>query len=507
VADKSTTFEYKLGLWWAGQESNLHSFRGGFTDRWARHVPFADPRRRRDRHPRSRPPILPNTLDGELGAARPRSLARGYARYVLAVMVAINFLNYCDRWVAAAAAPLIQVEFRLSDFQVGLLATAFLLVYAVAAVPFGYWADRGVRKTVIGVGVAIWSVATVLSGFVLNYFQLFLTRAVLGLGEASYYPAGTSLVSDYFPAERRGRAMSIWSAGAALGIAVGFAGGGYVAEHFGWRRAFLFAAIPGIICAALAFTLREPLRGAAERVGPQLERTYEASLSAFLNLLRIPTLRATIFSQTFLYFVLASQAFWLPTQLHRRYAMTVSQASLLSGVVIVLGGLIGTLVGGFVADRLSRRSQRGHLLVGMAGFLIASVTITLALLAPMSVGGVPLFVPLFFVSVVCVYLHAGPFTAVAQNVVTPGLRAGAVTMLLLVSHLFGDSHAPADVGWLSDQLHSLQLALLLTSAPLLLLAAASAATALGSADRDSEIMERTWAKTQPEPGAKAAPAN
>src|SRR4030088_978464 len=424
-------------------------------------------------------------------------------------MVAINFLNYCDRWVGSAAAPLIQTEFRLSDFELGLLGTAFLLVYAVAAVPFGYWADRGIRKTVIVIGVAIWSAAAVFSSFAQSYLQLFLTRTLLGIGEASYYPAGTSLVSDYFPAETRGRVMSIWSAGTALGIAVGFAGGGYVAEHFGWRRAFLFAALPGLICALFAFTLREPLRGAAEKGGPKRERTYEASLSAFLNLLRIPTLRATILSQTFLYFVLASQAFWLPTELHRRFAMTVSEASLVSGVVIGLGGLVGTLLGGIAGDRLSRRSQQGYLLVGMIGFLLASVTITLALLLPMSLYGVPVFVPLFFVSVVLVYLHAGPFTAVGQNVVTPGLRAGAVTMLLVISHLFGDSHAPADVGWLSDRLQSLHLALLLTSAPLLLLAAAAAATALRSVDRDSEIMERTWAEKGREsaidPAASPAP--
>jgi MFS transporter, Spinster family, sphingosine-1-phosphate transporter len=427
---------------------------------------------------------------------------------VLAVMVAINFLNYCDRWIGSAAAPLIQVEFHLSDFEVGLLGTAFLLVYAVSAVPFGYWADRGVRRTVIGVGVGIWSLATVLSAFAANYVQLFLTRTVLGIGEASYYPAGTSLVSDYFQSDRRGRVMSIWSAGSAVGIAVGFAGGGYVADHYGWRRAFLFAAIPGLICAVLAFTMREPLRGAAERAGPQLARTYDASLSAFLKLLRIPTLRATIISQTFLYFVLAAQAFWLPTQLHRRYGMTVTEASLISGVVIVLGGLAGTLLGGFAADRLSRRTQRGYIWVGIVGFLVASVTITLALISPLEAGGVPLFIPLFFVSVVCVYLYLGPFTAVSQNVVTPSLRAGSVTMLLLISHLFGDSHAPADVGWLSDRLHSLQLALLLTSAPLLLLAAGVAATALGSVDRDSAIMEETWAEKQPasQPDPAAAPA-
>src|SRR5712664_3494246 len=129
-------------------------------------------------------------------------------------MVAINFLNYLDRYVGAA----IETEFHLSDAQVGLLATAFLLVYAIAALPFGYWGDRGVRKTVIGVGVTIWSLATLFSGLAANYLLLFLGRAAVGVGEASYYPAGTSLVSDYFPREQRGRVMSIWGAGSVFGI-------------------------------------------------------------------------------------------------------------------------------------------------------------------------------------------------------------------------------------------------------------------------------------------------
>src|SRR5215471_12057537 len=119
-----------------------------------------------------------------------------YAAYVLALMFGINFLNYMDRWVASAVAPLIQTEFGLSDFSVGLLGSAFTLVYAIGALPFGLWADRGLRRTVIGTGVAVWSAATLLTGFTINFFQLFITRAILGVGEASYYPASTSLLGD-----------------------------------------------------------------------------------------------------------------------------------------------------------------------------------------------------------------------------------------------------------------------------------------------------------------------
>jgi MFS family permease len=414
-------------------------------------------------------------------------------------MVGINFLNYMDRWVAAAAAPLIQKDFHINDAQVGLLGTAFLLVYAVAALPFGYWGDRGVRRTVIGVGVTIWSVATLFSGLAANYVQLFLTRAVVGIGEASYYPAGTSLVSDYFPKEERGRVMSIWGAGSAIGIAVGYAGGGVVADHLGWRSAFYFAAVPGLLFAFLAFTLREPLRGSMEKLGMAVRRTTDASARTFINLMRIPTLRASILAQTVLYFVLASNAFWLPTLLHRRFDLSVSGAGLLAGVVLVVGGLIGTLAGGWIADRRAKTSPAAHLEVGIAGFLIAAVFISIALVAPLNIGPIPIFVPAFLITVIAIYLHAGPFTAVSQNVVSPALRASCVTLLLFVSHVFGDSHSTFDVGWISDHVGSLQLALLITSPTLLVVAAIIAATGLKSVKPDTERMEGAWAARPAEP--------
>ena len=427
-----------------------------------------------------------------------------YARYVLGVMVAINFLNYMDRWVASAASPLIQKEFHLDDSQVGLLGSAFLLVYAVAALPFGYWADRGIRKTVIGVGVAIWSIATLFTGFARNYAALFATRAVLGIGEAGYYPAGTSLLSDFFPKEQRGRVMSIWGAGSTIGIAVGFAGGGFVADHYGWRNAFYFAAIPGILCAVLAFAMREPLRGSMEK-GPSVAHTADASVRTFFTLMRIPTLRATIIAQTLLYFVLASNAFWLPILLNRRFDMTVSQAGLLAGVVIVLGGLVGTLGGGWVADHYAKRSPAAHLQVGIAGFLAGAVFIVIALVGPLSLGPIPIFIPSFFIAVVAIYLYSGPFTAISQAVVTPGLRASAVTVLLFVSHVFGDSHSTFDIGFLSDHIHSLQTALLITSPTLLILAAVAAATGLGTARRDVARMEDEWARHPAQPAAAVTP--
>jgi len=418
-------------------------------------------------------------------------------------MVGINFLNYMDRWVAASASPLIQKEFSLSDALIGLLGSAFLLVYAVAALPFGYWADRGVRRTVVAVGVTIWSLATLFTGFSRNFFQLFVSRAILGIGEASYYPAGTSLLSDYFPKSQRGRVMSIWGAGSTLGIAVGFAGGGYIADKFGWRNAFFFAALPGILFAILAFAMREPLRGSVEERGHAVSETKDATVRTFLNLMRIPTLRATILSQTFLFFVLASNAFWLPTLLQRRFDVSLSQAGLISGGVLVLGGLIGTLAGGWIADRLGRSSPAAYLQVGIAGFLIGAVFIVISLVAPLNVGPIPVFIPAFLIAVICLYLYSGPFTAVSQNVVSPALRASSVTMLLFVSHVFGDSHSTFDVGFLSDRI-GLQTTLLITSPTLLIVAAIIAATGLRSVKGDTMAMEDEWAKRPAQPAPASA---
>jgi MFS family permease len=418
-------------------------------------------------------------------------MPRGYARYVLAVMVGINFLNYMDRYILPAVASRIQGEFHLSDSQVGLLGSAFLLVYAIATIPFGIWADRGVRKTVVAVGVTVWSLATLFTGLATNYLQLFLARAALGVGEGSYYPAGTALLGDYVPKERRGRAMSIWAAGTAVGIAVGFAGGGIIASRFGWRLAFYLTAIPGLIFAVLAFRIREPLRGAAEAAGHAIRGAAQITVGTVADLLRIPTLRATIAAETALFFVLGGAAFWLPTYLSRQFSLGTASAGTLAGGVLVIGLLAGSLSGGSIADRLTRRRQvASNLPVGIAGFVAGAILVALALLMPSLV----LFVPVFLLGAAALYLYNGPYTAVKQNVVIPSVRATAVTISLLIEHLLGDSYSPFAIGGVSDAVHSLRLALLIMLPPLLLLAALFAALGLRHEDRDGRAMEATWAE-------------
>src|SRR6266699_1353496 len=171
----------------------------------------------------------------EKSPIRPSS---GQARFAFPILLIINILNYADRYVLPAILPKIQADLGLTPLQEGLLGSSFLLVYALATLPLGIWADRSVRKNIVTLYVGIWSVATVLTGFTRNFWQLFSVRAVLGIGEAGYAPASLSLLCDFFSKEKRGRILSYWSAGTLLGAAIGFTLGGLVADAFGWRYAF-----------------------------------------------------------------------------------------------------------------------------------------------------------------------------------------------------------------------------------------------------------------------------
>lgn len=423
----------------------------------------------------------------------------GYARYVLVLMASINFINYVDRFILPAVATSIQDEFHVSDAQIGYAATAFTLIYALGAIPFGFWGDRGARRKVIAFGLALWSLATLVTGFTRTFPQLIAARAVLGIGEASYYPAGTSLLADHFPKSSRSRAISLWNAGSVLGIAVGFTAAGLIAARFGWRTAFFISGVPGLVLALLAFGMREPARGSAEGEGPRLHRTSDAGLGALKRLLAIPTIRATIASQALLFWVLGALSVFLPLYLHRRFGLGVGGSATLAGGVLVAGGLIGTLLGGWLADRFGARRPRAQLEVGIAGMVVGAAFIVVSLLVPSPAAwALPALV-----ATVGVYLYSAPFTALSQNVVVPSLRASVVMLTLLIAHLGGDSWSPSAVGLLSDSMHSLGTALMISAPAVLILAAAAGATGLRHVAHDTDAMEVDWRRRVP---ASAAPA-
>jgi hypothetical protein len=187
------------------------------------------------------------------------------AGYALAVLFFINLMNFFDRQILGAVGEDVRREWSLSDTALGLLGTAFTLLYAVVGVPLGRLADRGERRKILGAGVFVWSLLTAVSGFARTFSQMVIARLGVGIGEATCSPASTSLIGDLFPGTRRARAVAIWMLGLPLGLGLANGTGGWIAQHWGWRSAFYLAAIPGILCALAALFIKEPARGMLEQ--------------------------------------------------------------------------------------------------------------------------------------------------------------------------------------------------------------------------------------------------
>ena len=479
-------------------------------------------------------------------------LLPGYSRYAFILLFSISFLNYMDRFVLTGAANTVAKELHFGLDGVGSLSSAFLIVYSISVIPLGLWADYAKRKYVVAICVAIWSCATVLTALATNFFTLFLSRMVLGIGEAGYFPAGTAFLSDYVPRERRSRVMSLWGATQFLGVLAGFVIGGFAAGKFlgSWRLAFVFTGIPGLILAFLMWRAREPRRNQAdEEVWQQeeiiraaslpdgapvtlapLESTLPAGLAQqetdasalpgteivrdaannvetkppfgqvvrkalleSLKLLRIRTLSALIVMQIFAFFVLAVNTTFFPIYLQQTdifphpnisSASAATNAGLISGVIVVLGGLSGALLGGYLAEVLGRRYRSARVFVCGIGFLLGAPMFALVTIFHQ----IDLFLVLSFITVLLISIYLGPSTAASQDVVPSWLRSSATAISLLIAHLFGDAFAPLIVGVLATALdpthgqhfqqgiagHDLSLALLITCPAALVLAGLAA---------------------------------
>ena len=427
--------------------------------------------------------------------------ASRYAAYVFWIMFGINLLNYLDRYVFTGAANIISKELGLGIDQVGFLATAFVFVYAVGTLPLGIWADRWNRKNIVVICVTIWSLATAFTAIASSFWWLFISRMVLGIGEAGYYPAGTALLSDYFSRTKRAQVMSRWTAGSLIGLMIGFIAGGVVAGlGYGmWRLAFLFTGIPGLVLAFLAYRLREPRRNQADEEAIELDPQSAVNevevvdaphatavprnvFKQFGRLFQIRTLVVLIVMQTFAFFSLGAAVVYLPIYLQQKDTLGLSSgvASILAGGVVVIAGIVGLLVGGYMSDALNRRYAGARVLVCGIGFLLCAPAFALSV----TIHNVAIFIACFFITAMLINVYNGPSTAATQDVVPSVLRASAVALSLLLAHLLGDAFAPSLIGVLAkifDPTHGgdfaknmaggdLRMALLVTCVPTLIVA-------------------------------------
>ncbi len=432
----------------------------------------------------------------------PARVSRGQARFAFTILFIINILNYADRYVLPAILPKIQQDLGLNNTELGLLGSSFLLVYALATLPIGIWADRGIRKNIVALCVGIWSAATMLAGFTRNFIQLFSVRAVLGIGEAGYGPASLSLLGDLFPKAQRGRILSYWSSGTLIGAAIGFTLGGLVAQAFGWRWAFYLVGIPGLIAAFLAWRLSEPERGAFDH--NEEEVVLEAGipeeeedvpvvhgslgnnfLGSVKHLLKIPTYWTLVAGLIFSFFTIGGTSFWLPTYFVDTFKLSVARAGAISGAVLVCSGLVGTLLGGWLADAAQRRRPEGRLFIAMLGFLLGAPLVLIALF----LHNLPLFLAVFILAGIALNFCTGPLNAVIQDVIRPDLRATAVGLSLLLAHLLGDAAAPTIIGALADKI-TLATALIVTAPLFLFLAGLVCLLGLRYVARDMLDMQK-----------------
>lgn len=355
---------------------------------------------------------------------------------VLALLLSVNILNYVDRQIVYALLPLISSDLHLTDAQAGSLASAFMIVYMVAAPPIAWFADSRGRKPWIAGGVGIWSVATGAAALASGYFTLFLSRAAVGIGEACYGAISPAFVAERFPSEKRGTALAIFSLAIPVGSALGYAGGGKLGEILGWRHAFWVVGLPGLLLAALCLLLPNDKPHAAT----------PPPVQGYLEVWRVPTFRMITFAGAGMTFALGGFAVWMPTFFHRNFGLTVGRAGLLFGAVTVLSGLAGSLLGGWLSDRLRRSDKTADLVVSGWGLLLGMPLAAAAISAPSLNASI---VCLFFAEMM-LFLNMGPLNAAIVSVIPLEKRSMAFAANIFVIHLLGDAASPALIGWGSD---------------------------------------------------------
>jgi len=364
---------------------------------------------------------------------------------ILFLLFLANLFNFFDRTIPAIIIEPIRHEWGLSDLQLGLIGTAFTLVYAIAGVPLGRMADTGARRKIMGWGLAAWSGLTAINGLAWNFWSFLLIRMGIGIGEASYAPAANSLIGDLFPAHRRARAMGIFMLGLPLGLLLAFFTIGAMVEAFdSWRAPFFIAAVPGLVLAAFMFLIKEPARGAAETVKVDAAPVEKP-------------LRKVLVIRTFWWLTLAGLAFNFATyacnsfmvpMLMRYFLLPLQQAAVATGVIVGVTGLIGLTLGGWVADRFHQKSERGRLMFAAVSMLVAAVATGFALFSGRIEIG--LFITVYSIGWLFSYnFYTCVYTAI-QDVIEPRLRATAMALFFAGLYLLGGGLGPLVVGVLSD---------------------------------------------------------
>jgi MFS family permease len=400
-------------------------------------------------------------------AAADAPASSGYAWYVVAVLLLAYTLSFIDRMILSLLVGPIRADLGISDTQMSLLmGFAFAIFYSVLGVPLGRIADRGSRRGLMAAGVAAWSLMTAACALTRNYAGLFAARIGVGVGEAALSPAAYSLLGDYFPREKLGRAMAVYSIGVPLGSGIALVAGSLVVrfvtegppvaapllgEIAPWRLTFIWVGLPGLLAAALiALTVREPRRRAG--------RPDAAGGGEFLAFLRSrrAALGAHFAGMSLVALVMYGAMAWIPQFLHRTYGMPVPQAGLWFGAATALCGACGLLLGGWMADRLYRRGYKdAHLRVIRLNALVLLPLFVGMALAPSA----NLALALMIAAMLLGTIHGGVAGAGLQMIAPPRLRAQTVALYFLVANLVGLGLGPTAIALVTEHVFGSDAAL------------------------------------------------
>jgi MFS transporter, Spinster family, sphingosine-1-phosphate transporter len=382
---------------------------------------------------------------------------RLYASYVLALLTCLNLLDYLDRYIIASVQSLVRKDFPLSDKDYGLFATLFFLVYLTTAPIFGGLGDRYPRRGILAMGAALWSLATAGSALARSYGQLLVTRGLVGIGEASFGTLSPPFLADHYPVAKRGRVMAIFYLTIPAGAALAYLIVPLLGIQHGWRFFFLLVGLPGLGLSIPILFLREPRRGGMDPPGaaPPPPRSSEAFsyrrriqhvVASYRLLIRSRSYLMTNLGYAALTFAIGGMAFWMPRYIEIVKGTSVEESNRITGGIVALAGLFGTLVGGFAADRLMRRTRRAYMLLSGLGVLAAIPFASVAIASPerwiFSLG--------FGVAIFFLFLNTGPLNAVIVSVSPVHLRSTAVAANIVIIHILGDAPSPFLIGWVAD---------------------------------------------------------
>ncbi len=380
--------------------------------------------------------------------------SRAYTSYVFLLLWLLYFFDYIDRMVVVSLFPFLKADWGLTDAQCGAMVSAVYWAIVLFSFPASIVIDRWSRKKSIGIMAFLWCLATAACAFTKNFGQLFAARTAIGVGEAGYAPGGTAMISALYPEKKRASMVGIWNASIPLGMAAGIVIGGFIAARWGWRHAFGIVALPGLIVALLFFFVRDYRTVGLERTVDRRETTDAGRAAAKMSKLDIvrafaqtPSLLLTYIGFAGMMFTSISMSTFLPTYFQRVQGFPLQKATLLASG-IMLTSIIGSPLGGWIADAWMKRKLQARLLVPSISAMLTAALFLGGFSLP-SGGGVQYGI--FLLAGIASIAWASSAIAVTQDVVHPGLRAISYALCVVTQNLLGSALGPVVTGVFSDR--------------------------------------------------------